>query len=152
MRPGVGCGRTIGPCRPWDPSCQGVPDVQCAVGVRVEAHGHVLRGGIEDDRAVLVPAPGRETGPVRETGPGRRQGRARGSPSRPARASGPHTTYAADRGAQAERGVALGARRMQWDRCPEAPDFVRPEDPDCNRFCVRNAGRDTEGAGNAIGR
>lgn len=37
---------------------------------------------------------------------------------------------------EVERLVALGARRVEWDRYPPDADFVVLEDPDGNRFCV----------------
>lgn len=38
--------------------------------------------------------------------------------------------------------MALGARRADWDRYPQDPDFVVLEDPDGNRFCVIDTSRD----------
>ncbi|BBK42749.1 hypothetical protein STVA_27690 [Allostella vacuolata] len=43
--------------------------------------------------------------------------------------------YAADRAAEVERLVALGARRVDW-RYPDGADYVVLADPDGNRFCV----------------
>lgn len=42
----------------------------------------------------------------------------------------------ADQRAEVERLVALGARRVAWDRYPADADFVVLADPDDNRFCV----------------
>lgn len=42
----------------------------------------------------------------------------------------------ADRDAEVERLVALGAERVAWERYPEDADFVVLADPDGNRFCV----------------
>ncbi|WP_314214967.1 VOC family protein [Pseudarthrobacter equi] len=44
--------------------------------------------------------------------------------------------YAEDQGAEVERLVSIGARRVDWDLYPEDPDFIVLEDPDGNRFCV----------------
>lgn len=46
---------------------------------------------------------------------------------------------AADQAAEAERLVALGATRVEWDLYPDDPDFVVLADPDGNRFCVIDA-------------
>ena len=52
----------------------------------------------------------------------------------------PHThldLYAAEQGAEVERLVGLGARRVEdWPYPDEQHDFVVLEDPDGNRFCV----------------
>ena len=40
---------------------------------------------------------------------------------------------------QAERGdrlVSLGARRVDWDRYPDDPDFIVLADTEGNRFCI----------------
>ena len=38
--------------------------------------------------------------------------------------------------AEAGRLVSLGASRVDWDSCPDDPDFVVLADPDGNRFCI----------------
>jgi catechol 2,3-dioxygenase-like lactoylglutathione lyase family enzyme len=43
---------------------------------------------------------------------------------------------AAEQAAEVERLVSLGARRVDWDRYPDDPDFVVLADPDGNRFCI----------------
>ncbi len=43
---------------------------------------------------------------------------------------------AADQAAEVERLVSLGAKRVEWDRYPEHPDFVVLADTEDNRFCV----------------
>lgn len=48
---------------------------------------------------------------------------------------------AADQAAEVERLVGLGARRVDWDRYPEDPDFVVLADPAGNRFCVVDTSR-----------
>ncbi|MGA8978677.1 MAG: VOC family protein [Pedococcus sp.] len=51
--------------------------------------------------------------------------------------------YAADQGAEVERLVALGARRVEdWPYPDEDHDFVVLQDPDGNRFCVIDASED----------
>jgi catechol 2,3-dioxygenase-like lactoylglutathione lyase family enzyme len=47
-----------------------------------------------------------------------------------------HVSDAAEQRAEAERLVALGAERVDWDRYPDDPDFVVLADPDGNRFCI----------------
>lgn len=37
---------------------------------------------------------------------------------------------------EAERLVALGAERVEWDSYPDDPDFVVLADPEGNRFCI----------------
>ncbi|WP_369818820.1 VOC family protein [Phycicoccus sp. Root563] len=51
--------------------------------------------------------------------------------------------YARDQGAEVERLVALGARRVEdWPYPDEPHDFVVLQDPDGNRFCVVDASED----------
>jgi len=38
--------------------------------------------------------------------------------------------------AEAARLESLGARRVEWDRWPEDPDFIVMEDTEGNRFCI----------------
>jgi catechol 2,3-dioxygenase-like lactoylglutathione lyase family enzyme len=42
----------------------------------------------------------------------------------------------AEQAAEADRLVALGAARVDWDLYPDDPDFVVLADPDGNRFCI----------------
>lgn len=51
-----------------------------------------------------------------------------------------HVADAAEQAAEAERLIALGARRVDWDDYPDDPDFVVLADPDGNRFCVVDLG------------
>lgn len=37
--------------------------------------------------------------------------------------------------------MALGARRVDWDSCPDDADFVVLADPDGNIYCVIDTGR-----------
>ena len=46
---------------------------------------------------------------------------------------------AADQDLQAERLVALGAKRVDWDSFPFDPDFIVLEDPEGNLFCIVDA-------------
>jgi catechol 2,3-dioxygenase-like lactoylglutathione lyase family enzyme len=47
-----------------------------------------------------------------------------------------HVSDAAEQTAEAERLVALGAERIDWDSYPDDADFVVLADPDGNRFCI----------------
>jgi catechol 2,3-dioxygenase-like lactoylglutathione lyase family enzyme len=47
-----------------------------------------------------------------------------------------HVTGLDEQAAEADRLVALGASRVDWDSYPHDPDFVVLADPDGNRFCI----------------
>jgi catechol 2,3-dioxygenase-like lactoylglutathione lyase family enzyme len=47
-----------------------------------------------------------------------------------------HVASAAEQQAEADRLVALGASRADWDSYPDDPDFVVLEDTEGNRFCI----------------
>ncbi|MDL9980798.1 VOC family protein [Microbacterium sp. ASV49] len=47
--------------------------------------------------------------------------------------------YAQDQQAEVRRLLALGARKVDWDRQPADADYVIMEDPEGNRFCVVDA-------------
>jgi catechol 2,3-dioxygenase-like lactoylglutathione lyase family enzyme len=47
-----------------------------------------------------------------------------------------HVASAAEQVAEADRLVAIGAQRVEWDSYPADPDFVVLADPDGNRFCI----------------
>jgi catechol 2,3-dioxygenase-like lactoylglutathione lyase family enzyme len=47
-----------------------------------------------------------------------------------------HVQSGAELTAEAERLVALGAERVEWDSYPDDPDFVVLADPDGNLFCI----------------
>jgi catechol 2,3-dioxygenase-like lactoylglutathione lyase family enzyme len=47
--------------------------------------------------------------------------------------------YAQDQSEEVARLVALGARRVAWDRRPADADYEILEDPEGNRFCVIDA-------------
>ncbi|WP_131739331.1 VOC family protein [Actinomadura roseirufa] len=51
----------------------------------------------------------------------------------------------AEQRAEAERLVALGARRVDWDSYPPDPDFVVLADPDGNAFCIVDLSRSPAG-------
>jgi catechol 2,3-dioxygenase-like lactoylglutathione lyase family enzyme len=51
-----------------------------------------------------------------------------------------HVADATEQEAEAERLVALGASRIDWDSYPDDPDFVVLADPDGNRFCIVDLG------------
>lgn len=44
--------------------------------------------------------------------------------------------YADDQEAEIQRLLALGARRIEWDKYPPGADYVILEDTEGNRFCV----------------
>jgi catechol 2,3-dioxygenase-like lactoylglutathione lyase family enzyme len=47
-----------------------------------------------------------------------------------------HVADVAEQAREADRLVALGAERVDWDSYPDDPDFVVLADPDGNRFCI----------------
>jgi len=47
-----------------------------------------------------------------------------------------HVSSAAEQTAEAERLMAIGAERVDWDSYPDDPDFIVLADPDGNRFCI----------------
>jgi catechol 2,3-dioxygenase-like lactoylglutathione lyase family enzyme len=51
-----------------------------------------------------------------------------------------HVASAAEQQAEADRLVALGARRVDWDRFPYDPDFIVLADTEGNRFCIVDLG------------
>jgi catechol 2,3-dioxygenase-like lactoylglutathione lyase family enzyme len=51
-----------------------------------------------------------------------------------------HVSDAAEQAAEADRLVALGGERVDWDSYPDDPDFVVLADPDGNRFCIVDLG------------
>ncbi|MGC5568683.1 VOC family protein [Streptomyces sp. FR-108] len=113
----------------------GVSDVRRAAAFWTRALGYEPREAAEDDWVVLVPVDG--TGvqlslglsvtPVQEY---------------PRVHLDLYAGDAAEQAAEVERLVSLGARRVDWDLYPEDPDFVVLADPDGNRFCVIDTGRE----------
>ena len=53
-----------------------------------------------------------------------------------------HVASADEMAAEAERLVAIGAERVDWDSYPDDPDFVVLADPDGNRFCIVDLSHD----------
>jgi catechol 2,3-dioxygenase-like lactoylglutathione lyase family enzyme len=53
-----------------------------------------------------------------------------------------HVASAAEQEAEAARLVSLGARRVDWDRFPDDPDFIVLADTEGNRFCIVDLGHD----------
>ena len=53
-----------------------------------------------------------------------------------------HVASAAEQEAEADRLVALGARRVDWDRYPDDPDFIVLADTEGNRFCIVDLGHE----------
>jgi catechol 2,3-dioxygenase-like lactoylglutathione lyase family enzyme len=50
--------------------------------------------------------------------------------------------YTEDQGGEVERLLALGATEIHWDKRPPDADYVILADPEGNRFCVVDIGRD----------
>ncbi|MGP3966816.1 VOC family protein [Streptomyces sp. 6N223] len=120
----------------------GVSDVPRAVAFWTEALGYVPRDEIEDDWAVLLPAPSGGGGGGGGGGVRLSLGRSETPVQRHPRVHlDLYAGDAADQAAEVERLVALGARRVDWDLYPADPDFVVLADPDGNRFCVIDTGR-----------
>jgi len=46
-----------------------------------------------------------------------------------------HVASATEQAWEVERLVSLGAKRVDWDRYPDDPDFIVLADPEDNRFC-----------------
>jgi catechol 2,3-dioxygenase-like lactoylglutathione lyase family enzyme len=113
----------------------GVDDVDRATGFWTQALGFVRRDEGDDTWIVLLPPDGRGPGlalmrsetPVQE---------------HPRVHLDLYAGDAADQAAEVERLVGLGASRVDWDLYPEDPDFVVLADPDGNRFCVIDTGRE----------
>ena len=89
-----------------------------------------MAGGLGGWATVLAPPGG---------GPGPRLAVQRSEtppPSHPRLHLDLHVADAAEQAAEAERLVALGARRVPWDSYPADPDFVVLADPEGNLFCL----------------
>jgi catechol 2,3-dioxygenase-like lactoylglutathione lyase family enzyme len=56
-----------------------------------------------------------------------------------------HAADAGEQEAEADRLLALGARRVDWDSYPEDPDFIVLEDPEGNRFCIVDLSHEDRG-------
>ena len=54
-----------------------------------------------------------------------------------------HAADAVEQAAEAERLVALGAQRVDWDSYPDDPDFVVLADTEGNRFCIVDLSHET---------
>lgn len=113
----------------------GAQDVRRAAAFWTEALGYVPRDEIEDDWVVLVPADG-SGGPQVSLGLSE-------TPVQeyPRVHLDLYAGDTADQAAEVERLVSLGARRVEWDRYPEDPDFVVLADTEGNIFCVIDTGR-----------
>ncbi|MFF3707669.1 VOC family protein [Streptomyces phaeochromogenes] len=113
----------------------GVEDVRRATAFWTEALGYVPREEPEDDWVVLVPAQG--TGPQLALGFSETPVQ-----EHPRVHLDLYAGDAADQAAEVDRLVSLGAQRVDWDLYPNDPDFVVLADPDGNRFCVIDTGRE----------
>lgn len=118
----------------------GVSDVKRAAAFWTRALGYVPREEPEDDWVVLVPLGG-AAGPRLSLGLSETPVQ-----QHPRVHLDLYAGDAADQAAEVERLIALGARRVEWDRYPEDADFVVLADPDDNRFCVIDTGHGTEGS------
>ena len=113
----------------------GVGDVRRAAAFWSAALGYVPRDGAEitQDGVILVPPDGSRPGlnldpsetPVQKY---------------PRVHLDLYAGDAADQAAEVERLVALGARRVDWDRYPPDADFVVLADTEGNIFCVIDTG------------
>ncbi|MFI8849815.1 VOC family protein [Streptomyces sp. NPDC053499] len=112
----------------------GVSDVPRAAAFWMEALGYVPREEPEDDWVVLVPKDG--TGVQLSLGLSRTPPR-----EHPRTHLDLYPESAADQAAEVERLVSLGAQRVEWDLYPDDADFVVLADPEGNRFCVIDTGR-----------
>ena len=115
----------------------GADDVPRAVAFWRQALGYELvAGGLGGWANVLAPPDGGR-GPRlavqrSETPP----------PSHPRLHLDLHVADAAEQAGEAERLVALGARRVEWNSYPADPDFVVLGDPEGNLFCIVDLGHD----------
>lgn len=103
----------------------GVQDVRRAVDFWTQALGYIPRDEVEPTWAVLVPA----------SGPGAALAVGLSDTPIQQRPRVHLDLYAgdtADRDAEVDRLVALGARRVQWDLYPAGADFVVLADPEGN--------------------
>jgi hypothetical protein len=110
----------------------GAADVRRAADFWSRAPGYVPRDGEVEDRA----GAGGGSGPGLALGP---------STTPAQRHPGVHLDLyageAADQAAEVERLVSLGAERVDWDLCPDDPDFVVLADPEGDRFRVIDTSR-----------
>lgn len=110
-----------------------VSDVRAAMAFWGPALGYEPCYEPEPDWVILQPRDGR--GPNLSLN---------GGETRPAAVPHVHLDlYAQDQGAEVERLLGLGARRVEdWAYPDEPHDFVVLEDPDGNRFCVIDASQE----------
>ena len=109
----------------------GVGDVDRAAAFWCEALGYEIRAdGFGGWATVLVPPAGGE-------GPKIALQRSETPPQdHPRLHLDLHVASAAEQSAEAERLIAIGAARVDWDSYPDDPDFIVLADPDANRFCI----------------
>ncbi|HEY2062516.1 MAG TPA: VOC family protein [Amycolatopsis sp.] len=107
----------------------GVGNMRRALAFWRQALGYVPRDGESGDFVVLVPPGG--------GGPGLSL-QLSGSPVQelPRVHVDLYADSAEEQGAEVERLVSLGARRVDWAHYPESSDFVVLADTEGNRFCV----------------
>ncbi len=116
----------------------GVSDFQRAYAFWTQALSYVPRDGPPEpgeDFAVLVPAEGAGTRLALQTSETPVQ-------AYPRVHLDLYAVDAAEQAAEVERLVSLGAERVDWDLYPGDQDYIVLADPEGNRFCVIDKGRD----------
>jgi len=129
--PGAGPGCQTGPMLNIGVVALGVGDVDRAAAFWCEALGYEVRkDGFGGWAAVLTP-------PTGGAGPKIALQRSETPPQdHPRLHLDLHVSSAAEQTAEAERLIAIGAERVDWDSYPDDPDFIVLADPDGNRFCI----------------
>jgi predicted enzyme related to lactoylglutathione lyase len=108
----------------------GVTDMTRAIGFWTEALGYVVTaGGPESSWTELGPASGPGAGLALQHSQTAVQ-------QHPRLHLDLSVADPAEQTAEADRLVALGASRVDWDLYPADPDFVVLADPEGNRFCL----------------
>ena len=109
-----------------------VEDLELQKAFWSAALDYVPRDGDDDDFALLRPRNG--------IGPNVSLDRSRSRLQIPPRIH--LDLYAADQAAEVTRLVDLGATEVHWEGRPPDADYVILADPEGNRFCVIDTGRD----------
>jgi catechol 2,3-dioxygenase-like lactoylglutathione lyase family enzyme len=109
----------------------GVGDIDRAAAFRCEALGNEIRADGLGGWAVVLTPPAGGAGPkialhFSETPP----------QDHPRLHMDLHVSSAAEQTAEAERLMAIGAERVDWDSYPDDADVIVLADPDGNRFCI----------------
>jgi predicted enzyme related to lactoylglutathione lyase len=104
----------------------GVSDVARARDFYMAALDYVPRGTPDDTWVILVP----------RDGPGAQIALALSESPIDDHPRHHLDLYAPDQAAEVERLIALGAKRVDWDRYRDGADYIVLEDTEGNRFCV----------------